>query len=65
MAFLKGLIPGLILTFVLAGILGSNGTTAGWLNVYGTDIEQYRIYWSWPLFVISTGLGWGIFAMLD
>ena len=65
MAFLKGLIPGLILTFVMAGILGSNGQSAGWLSVHAVDIEQFRFYWSWPLFVISTGLGTGIFAMLD
>ncbi|MCX7864204.1 MAG: hypothetical protein N2423_04070 [Novosphingobium sp.] len=65
MAFVKGLIPGIILTLVVAGILGSNGQSAGWLNVHAIDIEQFRIYWSWPLFVIATGLGTGLFALMD
>jgi len=65
MAFIKGLVPGLLLTFVLAGILGSNGQSAGWLEVHSFAVEQVKGYWSWPLFVVSTGLGWGIFAMLD
>jgi len=65
MAFIKGLIPGLILTFVLAGILGSNGQSAGWLNVHAIHIEQFTLHWSWPLFVIGTGLSTGLFAMMD
>ena len=65
MAFIKGLVPGIILTFVLAGILGSNGQSAGWLNVHAIDIEQFTLYWSWPLFVVSSALGAGIFAMMD
>ena len=65
MAFIKGLVPGLILTFVLAGILGSNGQSAGWLDVHSIFIEQVRFYWSWPLFIVSTALGTGIFAMID
>ena len=65
MAFIKGLIPGLILTFVVAGILGSNGQSGDWLNVHSIRFEQFTLYWSWPLFIIGTGLSTGLFAMID
>jgi ABC-type lipoprotein release transport system permease subunit len=65
MAFIKGLIPGLILTFVVAGILGSNGQSGDWLNVHAMYIDDFKLYWSWPLFIFGTGLSTGLFAMMD
>jgi hypothetical protein len=65
MALFKALIPGLILTLVIAVILGSNGAPGGWLNVHRLEIEQIHFYWSWPLFFVSTGLGWFVFSTID
>ena len=65
MAFVKALIPGAVLTYVIAIILGSNRVAGGWLNVQQIHIEQVSFYWSWPLFVIATGLGWFVFSTVD
>ena len=65
MSFLKGLIAGLILTLVVAGIFGANHQTAGVLYVFGFDFHDHRFYWSWPLFIAGSGLGWFINSMLE
>lgn len=65
MSFVKALIPGTILTFVLCLILGTNHTSAGWLNVHRTAIQSYDFYWSWPLFILATALAWTIFWMME
>lgn len=65
MSFVKALIPGSILTFVLCIILGTNHTSAGWLNVHRLTIQSYDLYWSWPLFLLATGLAWALFWMME
>jgi hypothetical protein len=65
MPFVKALIPGVILTFVVCIILGTNGQTGAWLEVHRTSLASQDFYWSWPLFVLSTGIAWGIFAMME
>lgn len=64
-ALFKALIPGLILTFVVALVMGSNGTSGAWLEIYLVNVEGIRFYWSWPLFLASTGVSWGIFSMME
>jgi hypothetical protein len=29
------------------------------------ELHGYKLYWSWALFVIGSGLGWGIFTLLE
>jgi hypothetical protein len=29
------------------------------------EVHGFRLYWSWGLFVIGSGLGWGIFTLLE
>ncbi|GGC19675.1 hypothetical protein GCM10011371_04220 [Novosphingobium marinum] len=65
MAFLKGLIPGFLLTFVVAGIIGSNRSNGGWLSIEHIYYQGHDFYWSWPLFLIGTGISWAIFAMME
>jgi hypothetical protein len=64
-AFLKGLVAGSILAFVVAGLLGHGGSTGGILDVKHFELHGYKLYWSWALFVIGSGLGWGIFTLLE
>lgn len=64
-ALLKAALLGLILTLIGAGIFGYAGTTAGFLDVHRLPIADYRIYWSWALFVGFTGLAWGILLIMD
>ena len=65
MPFVKALIPGFILTFVVCLIMGSNGTSGAWLEIFRMTFEGYNIYWSWPLFALSTGISWGLFWMME
>lgn len=65
MSFVKALVPGLILTFIISIIIGSNGSTGGWLDIHRISIEGTSFHWSWQLFVASTGLSWAIFWMME
>lgn len=64
-ALLKAALLGIILTLIGAGIFGYAGTTAGFLDVHRLPIADYRIYWSWPMFVAFVGLAWAILLMMD
>lgn len=66
MAFFKALIPGALLTWIVATVLGSQGARGGMLaieHIYYSGSGAF--YWSWSLFIAATGLAWAIFAMMD
>ncbi|MEP7223210.1 MAG: hypothetical protein ABI673_11165 [Novosphingobium sp.] len=63
MDLFKALIPSTLLTLVLCGILGANHSTGGYLNIFHMTVHGVSFYWSWPLFLVSTGLAWALFAM--
>jgi len=65
MSFVKALIPGVILTFIICIILGSNGSQGGWLEIHRITMAGQSFYWSWHLFVATTGLSWAIFWMME
>ena len=73
MAMFKALIPGMLLTWIVSGLIGSNGSKGGFLVIHyvslsGNDtfaVQQHGIYWSWPLFTCATLLGFAIFKMMD
>jgi hypothetical protein len=52
-----------ILTYVVALVVGSQGSRGGHLAIFRQEIYQYDLWWSWPLFFAGTGLAWGIMAM--
>ncbi len=69
----KGMVPAILLTWVFTGILGSNGSKGGFLFIHQIHIagnsafatSSHSFYWSWPLFIASTVLGFAIFKMLE
>lgn len=65
MSFVKALIPGLILTLVVATIMGSNGATGAFLDIHRVDLAGHHLHWSWPLFLAATGLAWGILWTME
>ena len=65
MDFVKALVPGSLLAFVISMILGSNHSKGAWLNIFRFAIDTHAFYWSWPLFVASTGISWAIFWMME
>jgi hypothetical protein len=64
-AFLKAIALGIVLSFVLSLFIGSGGSAGGMLNVFHVDAGDIEFYWSWPLFLVGTGLSFGIFLMMD
>jgi hypothetical protein len=64
-AFLKAVVLGIFLAFIVSLFIGSGGSSGGMLNVRLVAIEGYEFYWSWALFVIGTALSFGIFLMMD
>ncbi len=68
MAFFKALIPGILLTLIVSVIIGSTGASGGFLDIHHTalpGLERHEFYWSWPLFLVATGLSWSLFWMLE
>lgn len=61
--FFKAAPLGAILTFVVALLIGTQGSKGGWLAIYRAEIYQYDIWWSWPLFFAATALAWGIMML--
>ena len=64
-ALLKAIALGIVLAFVVSLFIGSGGSSGGMLNVRLVAIEGFEFYWSWALFLIGTGLSFGIFLMMD
>ena len=64
-AFLKAVVLGIFLAFIVSLFIGSGGSSGGMLNVRLVTIEGFEFYWSWALFLIGTGLSFGIFMMMD
>jgi len=63
MNFVKALIPGTILTLVVAGIMGSNHSKGAWLTIEHVYFDTHGFYWSWPLFGAATFLAWVLFTI--
>lgn len=64
-AFLKSIALGAALAFILSLFIGSGGGTGGPLNVRSYTIEEVQFFWSWPLFVIGTGLSFGMLLLME
>jgi hypothetical protein len=64
-AFLKAVALGIILTLVVAYIIGSAGSSAGILNVRGVTVNDIHFFWSWGLFLVGTGISFGILWMME
>lgn len=63
MDFIKALVPGSILTFVVCAVLGAGHSKGGWLNIQAYYVQDHRFYWSWVMFAIATGLTWMLYAI--
>ncbi|KPP90678.1 MAG: hypothetical protein HLUCCO15_09155 [Erythrobacteraceae bacterium HL-111] len=57
---LKAMVFGAIVTGCVALVLGSQGATGGRLGVEALEVGDYRMFWSWPMFVSGSGLFWGL-----
>lgn len=64
-AFFKAALLGALLTFVVAGVIGSGGSSGGMLSVRGFTVQDMHFFWSWALFLIGTGISFGILLMME
>ncbi len=63
MEMFKAIPLGAVLTWVVAIVIGSQGSRGGFLAIHTVEIADYSMFWSWPLFFAGTGLSWGLMAM--
>ena len=63
MEFFKAVPLGGILTWVLAVVIGSQGSRGGQLAIHQMPVHTFEVWWSWPLFLAATGLAWGLMIM--
>jgi len=70
-AFLKAIPLGIFLTLLVCLFIGSAGSSGGFLKIFKFDVTireisvNFDLYWSWPMFLIGTGLSWAILYMMD
>lgn len=65
MHFFKALIPGALLAWIGATVIGHRGGHGGILNIETIQMQGHAFQWSWPLFLVATVLAWIIFWALD
>jgi hypothetical protein len=65
MSFFKALIPGALLAWIGATVIGSRGSHGGALSIETIQMHGHAITWSWPLFLAGTGLAWIILWSMD
>jgi hypothetical protein len=64
MTIVRALLPAFILTFVVAAIVAATGTCGGVLAIEQAPLVDWHFYWSWPLFLLFTGIGWGLLTLM-
>lgn len=70
-AMFKAIPFGIFLTLLVALFMGSGGTSGGMLNIFPFDVQyadwglDFRLYWSWGLFMGGTALSFFIIMMMD
>lgn len=52
-----------VLTLSLALVIGSQGTSAGPLAIYAINLDDFRFFWSWPVFLCASGFGWALMLL--
>lgn len=59
----KAIVLSAIVTWCIALVIGSQGTSGGALAIQSLQVIDYKIYWSWPLFLSGSGLAWGLILL--
>ncbi|MEE4201247.1 hypothetical protein [Erythrobacter sp.] len=63
MELMKAMVLGAILTGCVALVIGSQGSSGGQLHIHLMAVGPHALYWSWPLFLAGTGLGWALLLL--
>lgn len=63
MEILKSAFLGGVLSWTLAVVIGSQGSSGGQLMIHQMDIVDVKVFWSWPIFVIGSGIAWALMML--
>lgn len=63
MDLLKAIGLAAVLTGCVALVIGSQGTSAGSLAIHQMTVGDYKIFWSWPLFLAASGFNWALMLL--
>jgi hypothetical protein len=63
MEMIKALTLGAILSATIALVIGSQGSSGGALAIHMAHIADFKLYWSWPIFLSGSGLSFGLMLM--
>jgi hypothetical protein len=64
MTLIKALPLGGILTFIVSEAIWAGKSSGGYLNIAAYPISGHFLHWSWPLFLVATGVIWGILLLM-
>lgn len=64
MSLIKALLMSGILTFVVSEAINAGRSTGGYLNIHEIMLSGHYLHWSWPLFIVATGVIWGILLLM-
>jgi hypothetical protein len=56
----KAFTLGAVLSVTIGLVIGSQGTAAGPLAIQLVSLADTKLYWSWPVFLLGSGLAWGL-----
>jgi hypothetical protein len=65
MSTIKALIPGAAMTVLISAILYSGGARSGVFALERTQLLDFNLYWSWPLFLTIFGLSRALLWMME
>lgn len=63
MGLLKAMLIAAVVTGCIAIVIGTQGSTGGQLRIHSMMIQDFKVFWSWPLFLAGSGLSWGLILL--
>lgn len=63
MDLIKAMGFGALISGCVALVIGTQGSSGGQLVIESFTVADVRLYWSWPIFLASTGLFWGLLLL--
>ena len=63
MDLIKAIGFGALIAGCVSLVIGTQGSAGGQLAIQSFELADFKVYWSWPMFLVSTGLFWGLLLL--
>lgn len=63
MEIFKSAFLGAVLSWTLAVVIGSQGSSGGQLMIHQMALGDLKVFWSWPVFFGGTGIAWALMLL--